>query len=89
MRRILAFLIKAYQWLLSPVLGNNCRFHPSCSEYALQALDTHGSLRGCYLALRRIARCHPWHEGGYDPVPPSSSFRKINPKTESPKTELK
>ncbi len=89
MRRILAFLIKAYQWLLSPVLGSNCRFHPSCSEYALQALDTHGSLRGCYLALRRIARCHPWHEGGYDPVPPSSGFRNIRAKSESPETELK
>ncbi len=79
MRRILTFLIKAYQWLVSPILGSNCRFHPSCSQYALQALDTHGPLRGSYLALRRIGRCHPWHEGGYDPVPPSPS----HPTTES------
>lgn len=79
MRRILTFLIKAYQWLVSPVLGSNCRFHPTCSQYALQALDTHGPLRGSYLALRRIGRCHPWHEGGYDPVPPSPR----HPTTES------
>jgi len=72
MRRILIALIRAYQWLLSPFLGNNCRYHPSCSQYAAEAIEIHGPLRGFGMALRRITRCHPWHEGGYDPVPPPS-----------------
>lgn len=71
MRRVLIALIRAYQWLLSPLLGRNCRYHPSCSHYAAEAIEAHGPLRGGVMALRRIARCHPWHEGGYDPVPPA------------------
>jgi putative membrane protein insertion efficiency factor len=59
----------AYQWTLRPVLGCNCRFHPSCSEYALEALGTHGAIRGAWMSGRRILRCNPWHPGGYDPVP--------------------
>ncbi len=69
MRTILITVIKAYRYLLSPFLGNNCRFHPSCSEYAETAIRRFGPLRGAWMGLRRIARCHPWHEGGFDPVP--------------------
>lgn len=61
--------VLAYQWTLRPVLGCNCRFHPSCSDYALEALRSHGALGGTWLAARRILRCNPWHPGGYDPVP--------------------
>ncbi len=73
MRRILVILIRAYQWLLSPFLGQNCRYHPSCSHYAVEAVERHGPIRGTWMALRRVGRCHPWHEGGYDPVPPAVS----------------
>ena len=69
MTRILIVLVAAYRYALSPMLGRSCRFHPSCSEYAQEALERHGALRGVWLALRRIGRCHPWHHGGYDPVP--------------------
>ena len=63
-------LIGVYRSVLSPWLGNNCRYRPTCSEYAQDALRAHGFIRGSSLALRRLGRCHPWHEGGYDPVPP-------------------
>ena len=62
--------VLAYQWTLRPVLGCNCRFHPSCSHYALEAIGTHGAGRGTWLTVRRILRCNPWHPGGYDPPPP-------------------
>jgi putative membrane protein insertion efficiency factor len=65
----LLMLIRAYQVAISPMLGSRCRFHPSCSEYSLDALRRHGLIRGLWLAVRRIGRCHPWHPGGYDPVP--------------------
>lgn len=65
----LLVLIRAYQLAISPMLGNRCRFHPSCSEYSMEALRRHGLFRGLWLAVRRIGRCHPWHPGGYDPVP--------------------
>jgi uncharacterized protein len=67
--RLAAFLIRLYQWTLSPLLGPKCRFHPSCSQYSLEALERFGLLRGGWLALRRLGRCHPFHPGGYDPVP--------------------
>jgi uncharacterized protein len=70
MRRIAVFMIRGYQLLLSPVLGNNCRFSPTCSTYAIEAIQAHGLLRGAWLAMRRIARCHPWGGAGHDPVPP-------------------
>lgn len=62
-------LVHAYRWTISPLLGPSCRYYPTCSAYALDALDEHGAIRGAWLAVRRILRCHPWHEGGYDPVP--------------------
>ncbi len=70
MKSVLLFVITAYQWCLSPWLGMHCRFHPSCSHYAKEAIETHGAVRGCYLTLRRLGRCHPWANGGLDPVPP-------------------
>jgi putative membrane protein insertion efficiency factor len=68
-RRLLAGLIKIYQKLVSPNLGPNCRFQPTCSQYALEAVQKHGALRGSWLAAKRIGKCHPLHPGGYDPVP--------------------
>ncbi len=68
-RHVLIAVIRLYQLCLRPVLGPNCRFVPSCSDYALQAVGQHGALRGAWLAARRIGRCNPWHHGGHDPVP--------------------
>jgi len=65
----LVALVRAYRYAVSPLLGPSCRFHPSCSEYAIEALERHGALCGAWLSMRRILRCHPWHPGGYDPVP--------------------
>jgi putative membrane protein insertion efficiency factor len=67
---VLRGAVLAYQWTLRPVLGCNCRFHPSCSDYALEALRGHGAARGAWLSARRVLRCNPWHPGGFDPVPP-------------------
>ena len=61
--------VRGYQYLLRPMLGTNCRFYPSCSDYARDALQRHGAIRGTWLAVRRIGRCQPFHPGGYDPVP--------------------
>lgn len=76
--RALVLLIRVYQWTLSPLLGNVCRFHPSCSRYAAACLQGHGAMRGSWLALRRLLRCHPFHPGGYDPppLPPGSPQAK-------------
>ena len=73
MRRLLILLIQGYRYLFSPWLGNHCRFYPSCSHYAQEAVETHGALRGGWLTLRRLGRCHPWHAGGVDPVPPKEA----------------
>ena len=67
--RALMFGVRVYQVVLSPVLGGQCRYYPSCSAYALEALARHGAWRGAWLAVRRIGRCHPFRPGGYDPVP--------------------
>jgi uncharacterized protein len=72
---VLVALLTAYRWLVSPVLGANCRYAPSCSEYAVEALRRHGAAGGAWIALRRIARCHPWGGHGYDPVPPVAGGR--------------
>lgn len=69
MRRILMGIIRAYQWTLSPLLGNRCRFYPSCSCYAHEAIARHGALRGTWLGAKRLLKCHPFVDGGYDPVP--------------------
>jgi putative membrane protein insertion efficiency factor len=67
--RLLTALIVGYRWVLSPLLGPRCRFFPSCSAYALEAINRYGPRRGFALSVRRLSRCHPWCEGGYDPVP--------------------
>lgn len=69
MKRLLIALVRGYQLLLSPVLGNNCRYVPSCSAYTIEAMEKHGPLKGLWLGIKRVGRCHPFHEGGYDPVP--------------------
>lgn len=69
MQTIIIYFIKAYRLLLSPFLGQNCRFEPSCSRYTEEAIRTHGAIKGGALGIHRICRCHPWNEGGYDPVP--------------------
>ena len=69
MRHVLIFFVRMYQVGLSPLLPASCRYYPSCSAYAVTALEKYGAVRGAWLAVRRIARCHPFHPGGYDPVP--------------------
>jgi len=69
MKLLLLLALRAYQYTLRPLLGANCRFYPSCSDYSREAIERYGAARGSWLAARRIARCHPYHAGGYDPVP--------------------
>jgi putative membrane protein insertion efficiency factor len=69
MRQILIALIKLYRYAISPYLAPSCRYTPTCSSYAIEAVQRFGVFRGSWLAMRRISRCHPWHEAGYDPVP--------------------
>jgi putative membrane protein insertion efficiency factor len=69
MKYVLMGLLKAYRLVISPLYGQVCRYHPSCSAYALRAVEVHGAVRGSWLAARRLGRCHPWAPGGYDPVP--------------------
>ena len=70
MKTVLLWLIDAYKLLLSPFFGQQCRFYPTCSSYAREAIEVHGALRGGWLTVKRIAKCAPWHPGGVDPVPP-------------------
>ena len=69
MKHILILMIKFYRKFISPLLGSNCRFYPTCSKYAKEAIEKHGFWVGSWLALKRLSKCHPWHKGGYDPVP--------------------
>lgn len=75
MKKILMSIIKIYQKAISPLMPPSCRFHPTCSSYGLEAIETHGALKGSWLSIRRISKCHPFHEGGFDPVP-----EKVNKK---------
>lgn len=82
LRWLLVGLVRLYQLLISPLIGPVCRYYPSCSRYAIQALETHGALRGSWLAARRVLRCHPWSPGGVDLVPPARSARAERAPTE-------
>ncbi|RUO76224.1 membrane protein insertion efficiency factor YidD [Idiomarina seosinensis] len=73
LRTIPIALIKIYQWTISPILGPRCRFYPTCSQYACEAIEKHGTIRGIGLASKRLAKCHPGSEGGFDPVPEQDS----------------
>ncbi len=73
MTTLLRFLLRAYQLMISPLLGPRCRFYPSCSNYALEALQVHGAGKGSWLAAKRVCRCHPFNDGGFDPVPPAAA----------------
>jgi putative membrane protein insertion efficiency factor len=85
--RFLLLIIRGYQLLLSPLLGRSCRFEPSCSRYTASCIQIHGAARGSWLGVCRIARCHPFHPGGYDPPPPRDSLRAadsvVSPRAES------
>ncbi|HVF65158.1 MAG TPA: membrane protein insertion efficiency factor YidD [Casimicrobiaceae bacterium] len=70
MRSVLVLLLRGYQFAIRPMLGANCRFFPSCSDYAIEAIERHGAATGSWLATKRLCKCHPLHAGGYDPVPP-------------------
>jgi len=74
-KTILIAVIRGYRFLLSPWVGHACRYWPTCSEYSLQAIERHGALRGCWMMLARLLRCHPYGAGGFDPVPPQFSWR--------------
>ncbi|WP_346380638.1 membrane protein insertion efficiency factor YidD [Acidithiobacillus sp.] len=69
MRRAAVVVVRGYQYVISPMLGHNCRFFPTCSEYTCQAIERYGIAKGSWLGIKRISRCHPWHPGGVDPVP--------------------
>ena len=69
MARLLLAVIRAYRYALAPWWGTQCRFTPTCSQYAMDAISAHGALQGSWIALKRLARCHPWHHGGFDPAP--------------------
>lgn len=77
MRHVLIGLLKAYRAVISPLYGDVCKFYPTCSAYALDAVSVHGSVKGSWLTLRRLVRCHPWSLGGYDPVP-AANVQKVH-----------
>ena len=73
MKRILLLLLRGYQYAISPLFGPSCRFYPTCSNYAIEAVREHGAAKGSMLAAKRLCKCHPWHPGGPDPVPPAAN----------------
>lgn len=75
MRKLVLLPIRFYRYAISPLMASHCRFYPSCSAYALEAIERHGAIRGGWLSARRLARCHPWQAGGYDPVPETLSSK--------------
>lgn len=79
MKKLLIKLIRGYQWLLSPLLGSNCRFYPTCSSYCIEAIELHGPVRGLYLGIRRLLRCQPFSKGGIDLVPSPKGCCKHKP----------
>ena len=81
--KMATLLIRFYQYAISPLLGTNCRFYPSCSSYNIAAIETHGLLKGGYLGIKRILKCHPWHPGGVDPVPKCCAFHHHQKDTET------
>ncbi|AKJ69638.1 MULTISPECIES: membrane protein insertion efficiency factor YidD [Pandoraea] len=81
MRTLLLLLLRFYKLAISPWLGDRCRFYPSCSDYAREAIETHGPARGTYLAACRLCRCHPFHPGGCDPVPPPRQAKNAAPRS--------
>ena len=94
MRALLMGLVRGYRLLLSPWIGSACRFEPTCSVYSLQALEQHGAAAGSYLTVRRLARCHPWCEGGLDPVPQELPrgmrlFSRLTPSDDTPSSSRK
>lgn len=90
LQKVLVGIVQGYRWFLSPWLGSACRFAPTCSLYALEALQQHGAGRGSYLTARRLVRCHPWCHGGHDPVPPAKVTKQtlftslVSPEKTSP-----
>ena len=94
MQRLLMGVVRGYRLFLSPWLGSSCRFEPTCSVYSLQALEQHGAAAGSYLTVRRLARCHPWCEGGLDPVPQELPrgmrlFSRLTPSDDTPSSSRK
>lgn len=78
MRQLVLLPIRFYRYAISPMMASHCRHYPTCSSYAMEAIESHGILRGGYLTLRRLLRCHPWSAGGYDPVPPKPGQEHAN-----------
>ena len=87
MRKILIALIKVYRFTLSPFIGQHCRFTPTCSQYATEAIEQYGSLKGSWMAVRRLSKCHPFHTGGWDPVPENAGPQNI-PQSMTNQSEL-
>ena len=78
MKHMLLLLLRAYKYFISPLLGQNCRFFPSCADYASESIAKHGGLKGAVLASQRLCKCHPWHAGGWDPVPEKFFFHALS-----------